>query len=300
MTNYPKVSIIFPNYNGGKEPIECLNSIRQLNYPKDKLEVVVIDNNSSDGSDIKIEMEFPKVILIRNKTNLGFAKAVNQGIKKSSGDFVFIGNNDLVFEKNSIRNLIFFSLKENNIGIAGGILVSKQDRKKIISSFQTFNYITGRVKMNKIKIIKPCSVQWVQGCAMLIPRSIIRKVGIFDEGFEKAYFEDLDICKRVQMSGFKTMLYPSAIFYHHQSYTLDNVVEKKFKWYNWHKNKIRFVLKHASFFQITTILTFEALSSLFQTIFKSQPHFEPFIKALIENFKNYNEIKDKRKGLYSQ
>ena len=175
MSKYPNISIIFPNFNGGKEPIECLNSIKRLNYPKKKLEIIVIDNNSSDGSDIKIEKGFPETILIRNKTNLGFAKAINQGIKKSTGEFVFIGNNDLVFEKNSIRNLILFSLKESNLGIAGGTLVSKQDRKKIISSFQTFNYITGRVKMNKIKITKPCEVQWVQGCAMLIPRSIFKK-----------------------------------------------------------------------------------------------------------------------------
>lgn len=153
--------------------------------------------------------------------------------------------------------------------------------------------------MSKIKITKPREVQWVQGCAMLIPRSIIKKVGTFDEGFEKVYFEDLDFCKRVQMVGFKTMLYPSAVFYHYQSYTLDNVVEKKFKWYNWHKNKIRFLLKHAASLQILTAVTVEFLWSSYLTIFKGQNQLESYLKGLLWNLQNFKETLIARKKMQS-
>ena len=118
--NYPKVSIIFPNFNGGNEPLECLASIQKLNYLKEKIETIVIDNGSSDGSDIEIKKRFPKVKLIKNKSNLGFAKAINKGINKATGNFIFVTNDDLVFEKNSLKKLIEYARLHDEIGVIGG------------------------------------------------------------------------------------------------------------------------------------------------------------------------------------
>src|SRR4030043_943571 len=71
MKPYPKITIIFPNYNGGNEPIECLKSIKKLSYPQKNLEVIIVDNDSKDGSKEEIEKKFPEVYLIKNSKNLG-------------------------------------------------------------------------------------------------------------------------------------------------------------------------------------------------------------------------------------
>src|SRR3989344_2152428 len=177
MNDYPKVSIIFPNYNGGNEPLECLESIRKLNYPKDKIEVIVIDNNSTDGSDLKIKEKFKEVHLVKNKKNLGFAKAINQGIKRARGDYIFVGNDDLVFEQNSLKNLVDFSLKNPRVGILGGKIFFKGPPHRICSCGYVMNKWTGDVHIagNPEKIKEPDSLQ---GCALLVSKKVFKKIGL--------------------------------------------------------------------------------------------------------------------------
>src|SRR3989338_8497856 len=140
MITYPKVSIIFPNYNGGSEPLECIKSIKNLSYLKDKIEIIVIEN----------------------KENAGFAKAINQGIKGSSGDYIFITNDDIVFEKNSLRNMIEYMEKNPTVGITGGKIFLKSSPKKIISCGFMMNRWNGNIFRAPYpdKIKEP---DWVQG-----------------------------------------------------------------------------------------------------------------------------------------
>lgn len=298
MTNWPKISILCVNYNGQDQITDFLKSTQKLHYPKDKLQTIVVDNHSTDNSISLIEKNFKDVQVVKLAKNSGYAPAINIGLAKTQGQYTLIANNDLVLSPKSLSILVDFCQKNPDVAIVGGKILSKADSSKIISLCQTFNYTTGRVQMVTKNIKKPQNVQWVQGAAMLIPKSTFVKIGTFDPGFEKIYFEDLDLCRRAQLQNLKTVIVPSAIFYHYQSYTMDNLVTKNFKWYNWHKNKIRFALKHASPFQVVTILIFEAAASILQTFFKNQPHIGPFIKALVTNFKNFNEIKEKRTKLY--
>src|SRR4030042_4827442 len=101
--NYPMISIIFPNYNGGQNPLECLSSIEKLNYPKSKLETIIVDNHSTDESITKIKKQYLWVKIIELKKNLGFAGGINKGIKKANGTYLFITNDDILFEKNSLK-----------------------------------------------------------------------------------------------------------------------------------------------------------------------------------------------------
>ena len=292
------VSILCVNFNGKDQIKDFLLSVNKLRFDKKNLETIVIDNYSTDGSTDLIEKEFKDVKLIKLKENKGYAPALNIGIAAARGNYFLITNNDLTLGPNCLNTLLAYSKNHPKVAIAGGKIISKKNRREIISSYQTFNYLTGKIEMGKIAIKKPTSVQWVQGCAMFIPKKILKIIGPFDAGFAKIYFEDLDLCRRAQLAGFQTVVIPKAVFYHFQSFTMDNLVSKKFKWSNWHKNKIRFVLKHASPFQIVTILIFEATSSIFQTFFKNQPHIGPFLNALVVNFKALDEIKKKRAGLY--
>ena len=108
VANLPKVSIVFSNFNGGKEPLECLASIKKLNYPKNKIETIIIDNGSKDKSPEKIAGKFPEVNLIKLKKDIGLPASLNLGIKKSAGKYIFIANDDIIFEKSSIKNMVHF------------------------------------------------------------------------------------------------------------------------------------------------------------------------------------------------
>ena len=99
-----QISIIIPNFNGKQFLKECLNSIKKQNFSR--LEVIIIDNGSTDGSVEYLNENYPEFALIQNRDNLGFATAVNQGIKTSNAEYVFLLNNDTELEDDCLSNLL--------------------------------------------------------------------------------------------------------------------------------------------------------------------------------------------------
>lgn len=281
MKNYPSISIIFPNFNGGNEPIDCLYSIKKLIYPKKLIEIIVIDNNSTDGSNKTIKKMFPDVKLIQNLYNTGYVNAINQGIRKSKGKYLFIANDDLEFEPSSILNLVRHIGIDSKIGIIGGKIYFKTRRNKISSTGYDMNLFTGHIapssNFNNIH-----QVQWIQGCAMLVRKSVLEKIGLLDENFSKFYFEDVDLCWRARIAGFKVLYIPQAVFWHGQSTTTNkNLSLKHFTWY---KNKLRFIIKHLPLFNILSILGLHLLFIIpFRSLFRHEARFIPFIKGFVWN-----------------
>lgn len=284
-SDLPTVSIITPNWNGGDEPLEFISSIKQLNYPQKKLEIIVVDNGSQDGSPEAISQKYPQVHLIRLGKNVGFGPALNKGIKQSKGDFIFIGNDDLVLAKNSLFRLVSYALNHAQAGIVGGKIFFKNDRQKISSSGHRYNFFSG--------IVSDCpypdqekEVPWVQGCACLFPRYLIEKIGYYDEGFSKIYFEDFDLCLRAKRAGFKIVYLPQAVFYHGQSTSMDKIPSPA-KWFQWYKNKFRFILKHANLFQILTSFGLQLLVfTPYKTLVLRDKSFIAVVKALIWNVRH--------------
>lgn len=286
MQNYPKVSIIFPNYNGGQEPIDCLKSIAKLNYPQKKIETIVIDNGSTDGSDIKIKKLFPKVKFIKNQENVGFAKAVNRGILASTATYIFIGNDDLVFIKDSLKNLIDYAAKISTTGVLGGKIFYKNNPRKLASCGYYFNKWTGRIQTKK----KPNSIgypDWVQGCAMLIPRKVFQKIGLLDERFTHL-FEDFDFCQRAKKSGYRVIYLPTAHFLHRESVTANK--NKSLKYFHWYKGKMLFLIKNMPIPNIMSILLLQLLIiTPYRALFLHDGRLFPFLKALTWNLKHLSE-----------
>ena len=119
------VSIIIVNYKVKEFIIPCIESIYE-NQPKNYLfEIIIVDNNSRDGSIEIINKKFPYVITIENKKNVGFSPAVNQGAKKAKGKFLFLLNPDTLLIEDSLSKLISFAKKQNNLGVIGPCLVNK-------------------------------------------------------------------------------------------------------------------------------------------------------------------------------
>lgn len=293
MKPYPKISIIFPNYNGGNEPLECLSSIEKLNYPSKEIEVIVVDNASTDGSDFQIEKKYPRVKMIKNSQNLGFAKAINQGIKKSSGKLIFVANDDLVFEKDSLKNLVIDMNRDPITGIIGGKIFYKNKPKSVSSAGYQMNKWTGNIyySKNPQKVKEP---DWIQGCAMLIKKVVFKHIGYFDENFTH-FFEDFDFCLRAKRANFKVVYSPHATFWHGESVTANK--NKPLKYFNWYKGKILFLSKNLPLINIISILTIQILLiTPYRALILQDGRLEPFVKALIWNFRNLKTVIKIRKA----
>jgi len=284
VSSYPFVSIIFPTLDGWQDTKKCLESITRLSYSPKRLEVIIIDNGSTDETlrQVTVNIYELTIRVIKNKKNLGFGRAVNQGIRRAKGELVFITNNDVVFEKDSIKTLVSYLNRHPEIGVVGGKILSLRSPKTILSAGHKMNPWTGNVypspNPEKLK-----EVDWIQGAGMLIPKKVIKKVGLLDESYSH-FFEDFDLCLRIKRSGFKVTYFPKAIFWHGGSTTANRNINKKY--FEWYKNKIRFILKNMPLANVISILFIQTcLVVPYRALILQDGRFLAFVKGLFSNIK---------------
>lgn len=286
------VSIVFSNFNGGNEPIECLRSVNKLNFPKNQLEAIVIDNGSKDGSKEKIKKLFPKTKIISLKKDIGLPASLNLGIKISKGNYVMIANDDITFEKNSIKYMVNFLEKNTNVGVLGGKVFFKDEPKALSNSACDFNMYFGEIKGG---LAKGKNIKWLQSCAILIPRTVFKNIGLFDSGYYPLYFDDFDFCLRATRAGFKIKYLKEAIFWHGGGKTTQKFPSKKV-YYWWYKNKIRFYIKHANLLQIIPAFIVQVCATAAKSISTKQNLMFCLFQAFIVNFQDLpSTINSKKK-----
>jgi N-acetylglucosaminyl-diphospho-decaprenol L-rhamnosyltransferase len=219
-----KFSVLIVNYASWPLTLRCIESLRETRYGD--LEIVVVDNDSVEPP------ELPSgVRLIRNKENVGFARAHNTGIAASGGDPVVIINPDTVVESDFFELIEQFFEENQRVGIAGPrILDSEGDlqlsaRREIsaLSGFLGRTSLLTRLFPNS-SIVKsqfpavtdpshPTSVDWVSGACMVVRRDTLRNVGPLDERFFM-YFEDADLCRRARAAGWLVYYLPQVEIVH--------------------------------------------------------------------------------------
>lgn len=208
------VTVIIPNYNGKNFLKEVLQSLNNQNHP---FEVTIIDNASSDGSVNYIKENYPQFKIIENKENLGFAAAVNQGIKASKSEYIFLLNNDTELESSCISNLITCIEKDENIFAVSSKMIQSHDRNKVDDAGDEYTIFgwTKRVGYGRSHDLYNQEREIFSACAgaALYRRSIIDEIGLFDENFF-AYMEDVDISYRARIRGYKCIYCPNAVVYH--------------------------------------------------------------------------------------
>ncbi|MCD6149364.1 glycosyltransferase family 2 protein [bacterium] len=218
--NFPKVFVIILNYNGRNTIKECLASVFRMNYPN--FEVVIVDNDSRDGSFELAKNSFPKAHFIKNKKNLGFAAGSNIGIRfalEKMADYVFLLNNDAVVSKNTLSELIKVAQSEKlkSAGIFSPVIF-KGNTKKIWFAGGKINWLKMRaIHKNKLQVAS-CKLQvtsYATGCAMLVKKEVFKKTGLLDENFF-LYYEDADFCVRAKKEGFKSAAVASAKVKHYE------------------------------------------------------------------------------------
>ena len=229
MSNLPLVSVIVLNWNGKKFLQECFESLKNQIYPN--LELIMVDNNSSDGSVDFVKNNFSDIIVIKNNENFGFAKGNNIGIKTARGDYVFVLNNDTKTDKNCIKFLVETAENNRGIGMAAPKIVSINN-PKLIDSVGMNIYPDGlargkgRNETDSGQYNKTSEILFPSACAALYRKKMLNEIGLFDETFF-AYCEDTDLGIRARLAGWQGLTEPKAVVYHHYSGTFGKYSETK-------------------------------------------------------------------------
>jgi len=251
------VSIVIPTWNQRDLLTECLESI--LRYISSlSTEIIVVDDASSDHTSEFVKKKFPDVRLIENRQNEGYAKAVNKGVERSKGNFIFLLNNDTRFIGNTIDVLYEFLMEHKDAGAVAPLLVYADGRLQIscrrfptpIAILLEKLYINKigpymKLKLTKDEHLKGGIVPQPMASAILIKRECWDAVGPFDERFP-IFFNDVDWCYRLYKgTGYKIYLCPDVKVIHHVGATINTLVLRKKR--ELYKGLIRFYLKHFPF-----------------------------------------------------
>ena len=238
MSNLEKIAIILINYNGKEYNEECIKSIFESSYKN--LEVIVVDNDSKDGSPELLREQFgEKINLIMAGKNLGFSGANNIGIRKAiedGCDYVVLLNNDTLIDKNLISNMLNASKEENDAVISPKIYY--YDNKDIIwSAGADMRWKKGVTDQRGINqkddgsYDKREKVEFGTGCCLLIPSKVIKEVGYLADDYF-LYYEDTDYCMRIREKGFNIVYEPTAVLYHKESASTGGNLSKLYIYYN--------------------------------------------------------------------
>ncbi len=235
-TCYPTVLIVIVNWNGKDDLLECLASIKNLDYPKNNYKVLVIDNGSNDGSQAAISRIYPEVCLIENKKNIGYVKSVNQGVAYGLNmevDYIWIFNNDVVVDEDSLKRLIDVGQQDESIGIVAPVIYSYDNPEVIDNVGYKINFWIGRLKILKCgrDIFKNhedkiADVDSILGCSNLIKASVFKKVGLFQTIYE-LYFEETDFNVRARQNGYRVVVVRDAQVWHKNASTMNKFIFRR-------------------------------------------------------------------------
>lgn len=223
----PHLSVIVVTWNSSNCIEECLV---QLERESSDSEVIVVDNNSRDGTQEIVRDRFPWIRLIENSANLGYAKANNQGIEQSSGKYVLFLNPDTVLKDQAVRRMMDFIQTHTGIGaLAPQLLNPDLTVQPSCRAFPTFKILAweflglsylfpgtktfGCWRMGYFDHASMTQVDQPMGSCLLVPRQVLAKAGLFDEKFPM-FMNDVDLCYRIKKAGLPIIFFPKAKVVH--------------------------------------------------------------------------------------
>jgi GT2 family glycosyltransferase len=221
----PGVSILVLNFNGREHLERCFGSLEGLEYPADRLEVLFLDNASSDGSVEFVAERYPEVRIVRFERNLGFAAAMNAGVAEARHDVLVFLNNDTRVLPDSLRCLVR-PIVEGRAGAAAAKIVSWDGSEVHFAgggtNFHGIAFQIGMGEPDREEYRRESDTLFACGAAMAIRKRLFVEAGGFDEDFF-AYYEDVDLGWRLWVLGERIRYVPDAVVHHHHSATSLNV-----------------------------------------------------------------------------
>lgn len=220
------VSIIYVNYRTSRLVIDSINSVKEKTQGI-LYEIIIVDNNSGDGSLAKIQEIHPDVITIQSEKNVGFGQANNLGLKKADGKYIFFLNPDTLLRNNAIGELFRFLELNMNVGACGGNLYDEEGNATTSFSRKYPSFLWELLGILYIPSLcfssrrslffnhegKPIKVASVTGADLMVRRSVLSSIGRFDADFFMNY-EETELCLRIHRSGWDIYSVPSAQITH--------------------------------------------------------------------------------------
>lgn len=224
------VSVIIVSWNAKAFLLQCIGSV-MAHGPSDSLEIIVVDNASSDGSPEAVRDRFPGVRLICNDRNYGFAKANNIGIAASTGRYLFLVNSDVVVSANCFARTMAYMDAHSDIGMLGPKILGSDgqtqrscmrypslanalSRALALDSLFPHSALSGGQLLTFWRHDEARGVEVINGCFWMLRRSAVDQVGLLDERF-LIYGEDIDWCRRFKAHGWKVVFFPGAEALHY-------------------------------------------------------------------------------------
>jgi GT2 family glycosyltransferase len=227
--NVPDASVVIVSFNTRDMLRECILTL-QREADGVTYETIVIDNASRDGSADMVEAEFPEVRLIRSKINLGFGCANNRAFEIARGRYLVLLNSDAFLRPGALRLSIQHMDANPRAGLGGGRLVGRDDSWQpsarmfpsplnnllmmsgLAAKFPT-SRLLGRMDRTWADPLAPAQVDWVPGAYSIIRRSVLDRIGFFDERFF-FYCEEVDLCRRIKAAGSEVWYWPDIEVVH--------------------------------------------------------------------------------------
>jgi GT2 family glycosyltransferase len=225
------ISIVIVSYNSREHLRRCLASLEAHSPPVGR-EIIVVDNDSRDGSAPMVASEFADVRLLRMPQNLGFAAGANRGAREASGEAVVLLNPDSEIEADPFAPMLAYLREHDDAGIVAprlldpggslqlscrsfpGFTVALFNRYSLLTRLLPRNRYSKRYLLSDWQHDSICDVDWVSGACLMIRRSLFEDIGLLDEGYFM-YIEDVDLCQRVHRAGYSVVYLPQASVIHH-------------------------------------------------------------------------------------
>jgi GT2 family glycosyltransferase/glycosyltransferase involved in cell wall biosynthesis len=211
------VSVVVVNYKGADDTITCVDGLRALDWPADQLEIVVVENNSGDGSAERIRAAHPDIVLLELDRNTGFAGGCNAGVRAARGEYVAFLNNDARPDAAWLTTAVAELRSSRDIGcVASKVLTWEGDAIDFVDAALSF-YGHGF----KLHVGAPDGPQhdiahdvlFASGAAMVMPRRVFDQSGGFDERYFM-FFEDVDLGWRLWLLGWRVRYVPASLVFH--------------------------------------------------------------------------------------
>jgi len=217
----PKVAVIVLTWNGKQLTLDCLASLTQVTWPN--TEIIVVDNASTDGTVDAVTSAYgDHVKVITNTSNMGFARGNNVGIDfalKGGADYILLLNNDTVVDPEFVTHLFSAISASPDLGIAGPKIYYFTPSDTIWFAGGEVFLWRGGARHRGIRekdtgrYNDPCDVDYVTGCALMVKREVIERIGKLDPSY-RAYFEDTDFCMRAKKAGYRSRYAPDGKVWH--------------------------------------------------------------------------------------